>query len=384
MQLLIQLSRLPFSVAFNILFVHGGFAALERVHGSMEETLYQFWRIYFVSSPVGKLNPERIGQWVEVMCTCHIVQRLSHPAHAIYLLRPVRYEIPESVAAWAVAGGWGNQLRQPEILIHAMRIFIPKGHQPLLQREWFWVSDVHSKRSLREWLEFADEVVENHFFTRHWWTQQKEGPFFMLASEKDVNLTMHQVILKLVQRETLSLKKRLRRDEVALMARMLQKARVKKELKNAGPVTNAMHAKNPTASLVAIGKGKPTQSPTPVKKQPITAFSTANKQEIERLTSLRYTEYTSILSQVKAGMSSMPIITLDKYIKRVMCLVVSLGHQFPYIKWSIKLALHEAAVETGCSNWDIERGLYRAMYSRDDAALSKLATLCVVGKKKRT
>ena len=371
MQLLARFPRLPFSVAFDILFTHGGFTAFERIHGSTEEALYQFWRIYFVSSPIGNLNPAIISQWVEVMCTCHVVQSLPHPAHAIYLLRPVSHEIPESVAAWAIAGGRGNQLPRPEILIRAMRVFIPKGHQPLLQREWFWVSDVHHRRSLRKWLRFADDVIANHAFTRYWWMGQREGPFYLLGNGR-LNTT-DQVIANLAQRETLCMKKRLKRDETAKMVKQVQRARARKEMKDAEQKGQTIipHSK----------KSTPVQPPTIVQRQHPT-LSATNKEEIERLTKLRYSEYTSALSQAKSALSSMLVVTLDKHFRGVLCLVVSLGYSYPLIKWSIKLALHKVAVETGRSNWDIERELYRVMYRKDSDALKKLTQLSAVGKKK--
>ena len=367
--------------------MHGGFSAFERIYETTAEALYQFWRIYFVSSPIGILNPDRIGQWVEVMCTCHIVQSLPHPAHAIYLLRPVRHEIPESVAAWTIAGGRGNQLPRPEILIRAMRVFIPKGHQPLLQREWFWVSDVHYKRSLRKWLRFADEVIVNHAFTRYWWFRQKEGPFYLLENEGEEGLdTMDRVIKRLAQRETLSLGKRLKREETAVMMKQLHWVKVKKEMKDAENAISVVSVARGQSGKQAC-KTKMIQPPPPppsalTKKKSSIILSTANKQEIERLTKLRYSEYTSVLSQAKAALSSMLTTTLDMNFRRILCLVVSLGYQYPHVKWSIKLALHGVAEDTGRSNWDVERELHRVMYKKESDALKTLTRFANVGKKK--
>ena len=354
MQLLANLPRLPFSVAFDILFRHGGFAALARIYGPMEAR-YQFWRMFFVSSPVGKLRPDSIGLWVEVMCACHIVQSLPHAAHAVYLLRPIRHDIPESVEAWAIAGGRGNQLLCPEILIKAMRVFIPKGHQPLLQREWFWVSDVHYRRPVNEWLMFADEVVANHLFTRNWW-MQKEGPFYLLEGECS---SMGMVIAAMGKQETLRLRKRLVREEVKKYMEVLRQARAKKEWK-AG-------IGEKEKSIGKKGGEKKEKKTTPL--------SVANKKEVDRLTQIRYREHTSVLAQVKHSMSSMLVVTLDYNFKYVLCLVASLSHQYPHIKWSIKLAMHEAATETGRSVWDVERELQCLVKRRDTGPLAKLLAI---------
>jgi hypothetical protein len=360
--------------------------------------MYQFWRIFFVSSPVGKMHPVRIGQWVEVMCTCFVVQSLPHPAHAIYLLRPVRYEIPESVAAWAIAGGRGNQMPRVEVLINAMLAFLPSAeNQGMLQREWFSVNEVLIRRSARGWLRFADEVISGHFFTRHWWTQQREGPFFLLEGEPCE--TMGRVITRLAQRETLLLRKRIAREETARMRTQLQKAKEIREWKAAQEERDALErreailkrgAKNAAKSKGAAAfpasepqgkpKGKPPRQPHPaadLKRPPPQSLtlSSANKQEVERLVHARYAKQTTILAKAKSALSSLRVATLENNFRRVLCLVVSLGHQHPHIKWSVKLALHEAAVETGRSVWDVERELYRIRFRRDANPLEKMVQL---------
>lgn len=376
MQLLIHLPLLPFTAAFDILFRHGGFAAFARTHGGeTEEATYQFWRLFFVSSPVGKLFPARVGRWVDAMCTCFIVQSLAHPAHAVYLLRPVRHEIPESVAAWAVAGGRGNQLLRVEFLITAMVAFLPVRHyesSPPLQREWFRIEEIWMRRSARGWLRYADEVIANHFFTTHWWAQQREGPFYLLSDgECD---TMGRVIVRLAQREVATLKARVAREETAKMVRELQRAKEVRAWKKSDEVKTEKMKNNEAQS-----KGTPHQKkhqPPAVPKRPTpTSLTVTHKQEIERLTRLRCDKQTTILAQVQSAMSSLSVSTLEDHFRRVLCWVVSLGHRHPRIKWSIKLALHEAAVETGRSVWDVERELHNVRYHRDAEPLEKLVRL---------
>jgi hypothetical protein len=127
-------------------------------------------------------------------------------------------------------------------------------------------------------------------------------------------------------------------------------------------------------------KGKPPSPPhlpsRHQKQQPpndpksLSALSLANKQEIERLT--HHAKQMSVLSQVRSALSSLRVVTLENNFRRILCLVISLGHKHPLIKWSIKLALHEASQETGRSPWDIERELYRVMYRRDAEPIEKL------------
>ena len=106
-----------------------------------------------------------------------------------------------------------------------------------------------------------------------------------------------------------------------------------------------------------------------------TSLTVTHKQEIERLTRLRCDKQTTILAQVQSAMSSLSVSTLEDHFRRVLCWVVSLGHRHPRIKWSIKLALHEAAVETGRSVWDVERELHNVRYHRDAEPLEKLVRL---------
>ena len=409
-QLLIHLPRLPFTAVFDILFRHGGFAAFVAIFGGRhDEAMYQFWRMYFVSSPVGKIHPVRIGQWVQVMCACHIVQSLPHPAHAVYLLRPMRHEIPESVSAWAVAGGGGNQLLQPEILIRAMRIFLPtdNSHPLLLQNEWFWVADVHKKRSLDQWLGFADEVIRDHAFTQHWWEQQREGPSYMLPGFE--TMQMGTVIARLARREMEGLMRRLLRGETdAMRAQLEEKRRLKQfrkeaeekkeEERKAAASSSGKKKQSSSSDRKGGKKGKPSSSPPPpppsnTPKQhppaivtppspspPVIVLSQSNKQEIQRLATLRFTRYNSTLMQVKTTLSAANATVLDKNLRRIMSLVVSLSHRYPRIKWSIRLAMHEVAAQTGMSVWDVERALYRLRYRKEADPLAKLMKL--VGKNK--
>lgn len=379
MKLLLQLPRLPFSVAFDILFRHGGFAAFVDAHPDRQEGLYQFWRLFFVSSSVGKLHPETMGQWVEVMCVCHIVQSLPHPAHAIYLLRPIRREIPESSAAWGIAGGRGNQLMCPETLVRAMKLFIPvtAGSNPpvLLQREWFWVADFRVRRSLSEWLLLADEVISSHVFTKHWWMQQREGPFFLLGAAANAN--MGSVIECLAMREAECMKGRTHRKETLKMEKDIQhKLSKKNEMRAPESGKSKASSREPPKTAHApsnqrsIDERKRMAPPAPKEKPPTPSH--AQKQEIISRVIAYCTLQISVLSQASRALASMDVSTLDHRFKHIACLVVSLGCLHPRIKWRIRKALHDVAFHTGRSTWDIERELYRWAYRRDSLPLEKL------------
>ena len=374
-QLLLLLPRLPFAVAFDILFAHGGFAAFEDAHScSTEEARYQFWRLFFVSSPVGKLYPARIGQWVEVMSISHVVQSLAHPAHAVYLLRPVVREIPESVAAWSVAGGRGNQLPNPETLIRAMKVFVPRRVNDFLQREWFSVAEMRARRSVEGWRAFADEVVQNHTFTRWWWNGQKEGPFYLM---NDPEPTMGGTITTLARSEMTRLRCALHRKETAKAVHKLRRDRERREWLESQAEEDAKKRLAELERKAAGGtKKKQKLSAAPSSSsshsssaapKPI-ALSSATKHEIKRLTELGHAKHVSILEQVTRALASMEVT--DKHFTHVVCLIVSLGRQHPRIRWSMRLALHKWA--KGCSVWEVERQLYRLMYRRDAEPLQKL------------
>ncbi len=186
---------------------------------------------------------------------------------------------------------------------------------------------------------------------------------------------MGKVIRLLVQRETLALEQSLKREETTKMIRALQRKLWKKEqdelaaacaLEKEQAKIAAARAKKPTINKnhkplpPPISKNsKPLSAPTIIKKPP--PLSRANKLEIISLAQSRYREHTNILTQTRSVLSSMQVATLDMNFQRVLGLVVSIGKAFPRIKWSVKLALHMAAVETGRSTWDVERGLYNML-----------------------
>jgi hypothetical protein len=379
-QLLLKLPRLPFPIAFDILFRHGGFSAFARLHHCPAEAHYQFWRLYFVSSSIGKLNPAHISQWVEVMCTCHIVQSLPHPAHAVFLLRPVVREIPESVAAWSAAGGrGGNQLLDSAAVVRAMRVFLSaRGWEDdAAVREWFPAAGTVSRKeggwrqSVNVWRQFVDEAVGNHAFTRYWWTAQREGPFYLLLDNRDVS--MGEMIAVLVKRERDWLEGRLKREETATMQREAERKRWRKDelakhdsKQKQTPSDKRRCSSEPQAGglVVPLPKKPTTTATTP-------SLSSSSKSEIARLTSIRLSDHISTLAQVQQALSSMKTKTLSRQFKFVACLIVSLGHLYPRIKWSLRLLLHEA-VAGARSHWAVERELYWVRYRRDGEPLRKL------------
>lgn len=360
MNLLSRLSSLPFTIAFDILFGHGGFAAFVDAHGGrVSEASYQFWRIYFVSSPIGKLRPIATSAWVEVMCTCLTVQYLPHPAHCVYLLRPVSHVVPESVNAWKVAREVAiRQPPCPETLVRAMKLFI-SAKEPFtshLQREWFCVADVCVCRSLEEWRLFAEEVISNHIFTQYWWTGQKEGPFYLLDGCMPL---MRDVISGLSKRESIHLMSRLIREETA-DARYVKRRKIEKK---------EWMAKNEAGSAKGGAVSQPAQSTSSKPK----ALTRQEKEEINRLAGIQYTKLVSTVTAFKLALQT---LTDEKMTGRVVRLTAALCNQHPRIKWSIRRDLHERLVSR--SAWDVERELHGYKNGKDKESLTKLQQMALL------
>ena len=289
------------------------------------------------------------------MCACHVVQSLAHPAHAVYLLRPVVLEIPESVAAWSVAGGRGNQLLDTESLVRAMRVFLPAGDTGFLQSEWFSVAEVRKQRSVAGWRAFADEVVQNHAFTRYWWSGQREGPFYLVQSSMS---SMGEMITKLVQREMVGLSNALRREETAKAMQKLKRDREKRKwLAGLDEADNAKKAKpdspsTPPFNKVSQGAKRKNPDPPSTFSSPSSNHSSASpppksntlssaaKQEISRLTYLHHTQHISILAQVQQALSSMGSAVFKAHFKHILCLIVSLGVSFFLLTGAIITGLY--------------------------------------------
>ena len=347
MNLLSKLPSLPFTIAFDILFRHGGFAAfVDAHHGRVSEASYQFWRVYFISSPAGKLYPSATSLWVEVMCTCFTVQSLPHPAHCVYLLRPVCNDIPESANAWSVAREVVIH-PHPETLIRAMKIFLSgECKTAYLQREWFCVADVCVCRSLEGWLLFAEEVISHHFFTRNWWMRQREGPFCLLSGEMP---KMSDIISYLSKRECAHLMGRLIREETGDAVYANRKK---------------MERKQWLAALPSDKKAAP--------KAP-KSLTPKEKEEINRLAGIRYTKLISIATTFKLALQN---LTDENLTGRVVYLTAALCNQYPRIKWSLRREFHERMVHI--STWDLERELYRFNNRKDKDALSKLKRMALI------
>jgi hypothetical protein len=263
---------------------------------------------------------------------------------------------------------------------------------------------MRSDRWISGWGSRMSEVIRDHAFTQHWWEQQSEGPSYMLPGFE--TMQMGTVIARLARREMEGLMRRLLRGETdAMRAQLEEKRRLKqfrkeaeekKEEERKAVASSSGKKKQSSSSDKKDKKGKPSSSPPtpqpsntpkqhppaivtpPSPPPPVIVLSHANKLEIQRLATLRFTRYNSTLMQVKTTLSAANATVLEKNLRRIMSLVVSLGHRYPRIKWSIRLAMHEVAARTGMSVWDIERMLYRLRYRKEADPLAKLMKL--VGK----
>lgn len=432
--MLARLPCLPFAVSFDILFSHGGMDAFIAAHrrtgprrldarriteGGEAEALYQFWRIYFVSTPMGKVYPRSIGLWVDAMSTLHIVRSLRHPSDAIFLLRPEHRAVPESVAAWAVAAACGFQTFPPvEVIVLAMKVLLPRpkpGDAPILLRaEWLWLHDLLVRRTRDEWLQFADEAIASHIFTDAWWRCVALPPCEGTGGggvdgahpvAAGTTMTMGGAMAALARRERETLKDTLRKAETArlleTLAREREKREWRKQLKEAAP--EAMGTKKK-------GKGgggtQETRAPLPSRRgedpeagggkprgaggkaaaatakgstgkvaaaAAAPSLTPAQKEEVVRLARLRYKEHVSAVQRAKDALRSMSTVALDKNFSPVSRLVAALSAQYPLVRWNIRLAFHGVLFHTGRSNWDIERELFR--WQRDKTIADPLAKL---------
>ena len=146
-------------------------------------------------------------------------------------------------------------------------------------------------------------------------------------------------------------RKRWRKDKLAKHDSKQQQQQTPSDKRRCGSEPQA------AGLVVPLPKNPTTTATTP-------SLSTSSKSEIARLTSIRLSDHTSTLVQVQQALSSMKTKTLSRQFKFVACLIVSLGHLYPRIKWSLRLLLHEA-VAGARSHWAVERELYWVRYRRD-------------------
>ena len=302
------LPRLPFMCAFDILFRHGGLASgLQRIFPGVR--LFEFLKQIFGTN-----------LWTEIVCACHLVFSLQHPADALFLLHPVDKTIPESVGAWSVSSDhsdapWILPVRR-DLMIRAMRAFLPWGGI----YDWLDATDLIVERSTQGWVEFAGECINAHRFTSRWWKKQEGITWW----EHD---TMGHAILNVAKEERARLETALVRKE---RMHLLSEKRTKREMK-------------------LEGQEKPVKL---TQQEEASAKTDAGQQ---------YIKHRNIIKEVKRVLNHKPPTRgFDASFPEVARLVIALAKKYRKMRWTLKAIFHDAAeTRLGLGVWHIERELCR-------------------------
>jgi hypothetical protein len=318
------LPRLPFVCAFDILFRHGGIASGLQCAFPSGVALFEFLKQTFGDT-----------LWTEIICACHLVFSLEHPAHVLYLLHPIDKTIPESVGAWSVSSEhsdapWALPIRR-DLMILSMRVFLAKG--PVY--DWLDSWDLKLKRTTQEWVDFALECIHAHRFTTRWWRTQ-EG---IARWEHD---TMGQAIFTTAQDERARLETALLRKE---RMRLLEVKRAKR--------------------VGSEGKQRPVRL-------------TVYEEECAKINGeQQFIKYRNLLQELKSILNDkLPTARFDAAMPEVARLVMALAKKYRKMRWSLKAVFHNAAADRlGYDVWRIERELCRQETYRVLDPLLKLRML---------
>ena len=366
--LLQSLSRLPFVCAVDILFRHGGISGgLQRIFPSGTE-LFEFMETVFGN-----------GIFNETIRACHLVFSLECPANALYLLHPVDKTIPESVGAWSVAAAhsdayWILPVRR-DLMIRAVRVFQPYG--PVY--DWLHSSDLATKRTMQQWVEFAREFIYDRRFTANWWEEHE-----WWESE-----TMGIAILKKVEEEEKRLERSLWRDECRKMmhekmdrqalkaAELMEQDQQEEERKKKEEEANkkkrrGVESTQPQGHMIKSVKSMQKKKPQALKLTDNEVMCA--KSSAEQL----FIKHNRVLKSVKSILNKqVSTHTFDTHFPEIACLVMSLAKkEFRKIRWTLKAAFHQAAGDRlGLESWHIERELCRQEHYPVDNAFDKLRKL---------
>jgi hypothetical protein len=344
-----MLQRIPFQSAFDILFRHGAIASLEAVFPG---------RFLFLF-----LGRER-NLWIEVVCALRLVQRLEHPAFALYLLHPADRSIPDSVGAWSVSARysdaeWILPVRR-DLLIRAMKVFLPVRESVY---DWLDGADLVVTQSLDAWNAKALECIFAHRFTQRWWRTEA----LLWDGE-----TMGAVILNAAEVEMARLKRALVHAECAKIIRLkLEKRETnsveKKETKSLEKRETKSLEKKETKPLVK----KRTEKPL---KLSINEEQCA-RNDAERLLA----EHKHVLGEVKSFFSArVSTFAFETHFLKIARIVMALAKRYPRIKWNLKAMVHDAATDRlGYTVWYVERSLCQQATCRlEDEPISALRAVC--------
>jgi hypothetical protein len=329
---MLLLPLLPFKCAFDILIRHGGFAGFENAFG-VRESFFRFYILF-----------QDHGNWVDAICTCRLVQALSNPVDALFLLRPVDRFIRPSVRAWEIARERKYDSFDTEYLVAAMKIFLPVCD--ISCYPWLSVDDLRVTRSSTEWVKFAGKHSSNYHFTAHWWNFQPDVP---LSLEREC---MGEVVEMLAREEPGLLLRRLKRDECN--ARLDEKKRrdAKRE----------------------VGESKK-------KKQCVKKEATLTKSDmlkIEEEVEKKRLFLSKTLHSIRVLFVKLDSHLLISKFDVFAMHVAGIAKEHPYIKWGVRLSFHEASYKIDKTSWAVERAVWHHMYSKTKDSVDKLKKLAAV------
>ena len=265
----------------------------------------------------------------EAVTACNIVRQLDHPAHALFLLRPVDARIPDSEKAWSVScrcTGHLTSFVSNDILILVMKVFLPTAsatvYEPWLDRYVI----TYEKRTLRGWDAFAGEVISNYLFTVNWWSRLKEPVGWMgtaVWKRAEEEMAVLADALESAEKELMMDAKRIKREET-------QKRR-----------PDEPHTKR-----------QKLEAPRPLKL-------TQNELEVASCNADRQAkEHRQLLETLSEIFKEISADTFDKKLHRIAACVVCLGKQYPKIQWNFQHALNCLASDiTDMSPWHVQREL---------------------------
>jgi hypothetical protein len=256
--------------------------------------------------------------WDEVSAACKIVRRLDHPAHALFLIRPVDARIPDSVQAWSVSRECtdGHPFVSDDILILVMKAILPTAAQAVYS-PWLDRYDIMTKkRTLREWDAFARETIANCHFTANWWARIKPSGHTWIGA----------AVCSMAD------------DELAMLADSLETEEHER----------TMQAKR------ARREGTQAKSARPLRMTP-------NEVEVARCNAeRRLMEHTRLLRELSGVLETLSTDTFEHRLPRIAACIVCLCRQHQRIQWNIRRALNRYASDLcDMSPWHVERELAR-------------------------
>jgi hypothetical protein len=324
-----SLQRLPFQSVFDILFRHEGISGLEKLFPG--KSLFLF---------LGRRDEKNL--WAEIICALRVVQRLEHPALALYLLLPKKTSNPDSVSAWSISSRysdaeWLLPIRR-DLMIRAMKVFLPRGERVY---DWLDGRDLSIARSPLAWAELAQDCIDSYAFTKRWWGTQGlcwlDGP------------TMGGAILSAAGDELGRLETALLRME---RIRVLEIKRAKRQ----------------------EGKKEGEKCKTQIVKLNMNEEQCAKSEAIQM-----FSRHKMVMKEVKSALNSkLSCNVFDSKFQNIARIVMGLTRLYPKMKWSLKLLFHKAASERlDFEPWYVERELCRqSTYLLPDDPIISLRRLC--------